>query len=61
MFFQEPMLMVLTLYLAFVYGIVYLLFEAIPISASIQCESVFTYTNTVLPFQSSNNTMAGML
>lgn len=34
MFFQEPMLMVLTLYLAFVYGIVYLLFEAIPISKS---------------------------
>jgi multidrug resistance protein len=31
MIFQEPMLLVLTLYLSFVYGIVYLLFEAIPI------------------------------
>ncbi|GAA5877931.1 hypothetical protein JCM8547_007083 [Rhodosporidiobolus lusitaniae] len=31
MFFQEPMLAVITLYMSFVYGIVYLLFEAIPI------------------------------
>lgn len=31
MIVQEPMLLVLTLYLSFIYGIVYLLFEAIPI------------------------------
>ncbi|GAA6025071.1 hypothetical protein JCM11491_006062 [Sporobolomyces phaffii] len=31
MLFQEPMLLVVTLYMSFIYGIVYLLFEAIPI------------------------------
>jgi len=31
MIVQEPMLLVLTLYMSFVYGIIYLLFEAIPI------------------------------
>ena len=31
MFFQEPMLAVITLYMSLVYGVVYLLFEAIPI------------------------------
>ncbi|BGP15715.1 hypothetical protein JCM10213v2_003704 [Rhodosporidiobolus nylandii] len=31
MIVQEPMLLVITLYMSFVYGIVYLLFEAIPI------------------------------
>ncbi|GAA5912849.1 uncharacterized protein JCM6883_004852 [Sporobolomyces salmoneus] len=31
MLFQEPMLLVITLYMSFIYGIVYLLFEAIPI------------------------------
>ncbi|GAA6039859.1 hypothetical protein JCM8097_006766 [Rhodosporidiobolus ruineniae] len=30
-FFQEPMLAVITMYMSFTYGIVYLLFEAIPI------------------------------
>ena len=30
MLFQEPMLMAVTVYMSFVYGVVYLLFEAYP-------------------------------
>lgn len=43
--------MVLTLYLAFVYGIVYLLFEAIPISKSVPTTTHGTMLMCILVFQ----------
>jgi hypothetical protein len=62
MLFQEPMLLAITLYMSFVYGVVYLLFEAFPyvfvqVGSGVYPQA-YTLTLQVHGFNSGENGLA---